>query len=124
MAGLDRGLRIRISSEDFDAAHRYARRHGTDVSKIVRDYLRRLSDADTDGERQGLMPGANIIALATATERACVGRHSDPGHNCHNVAHEDYDQCRGCFIADSRSGQWTKPKRAARQGRTRSLKDL
>lgn len=48
----------------------------------------------------------------TRPAKVCKGRESDPNHACNNTPYKDYDQCRGCSIADGPLREQRKRKMA------------
>ena len=84
-------IQIRLDANEKQALKEYAEATGLDFSEIIRAHIRHI----TGLEAQPAFPALQIRAM-----RPCVGRRVDENYECPNNAHDDYDQCRGCALAD------------------------
>lgn len=107
-------LHVRISPAEKEALWQAADLYDVDISEIIRGWIHSNLPVRPDPSsnvRQFPLIGAHLAEVKplpqqpvqespSATAKRCRGRQSNPEYVCTYLAYADYDQCRGCAIAD------------------------
>ena len=108
-------LHVRLTPNEKEALWHAADTYDLDISAIIRAWIHEKLPVRPDPNsniRQMPLIGTHLAEVRQQPDlrnngepsaRLCSGRSSDPTWICHLPPHQDYPQCRGCYIADSRA---------------------